>query len=99
MEDQQHRVRLPGLQRLRAVRGLEMTSPNHSGNGFGWDQVDPMDENDIHLWMKLEHLGHYLFAADFLKPYKPQLVADISCGIGYGLPELKRIAGAVVRRR
>ncbi len=55
-----------------------------------------MDENDIHLWMKLEHLGHYLFAADFLKPYKPQLVADISCGIGYGLPELKRIAGAVV---
>lgn len=55
-----------------------------------------MDENDLHLWMKLEHLGHYLFAADFLKPFKPGVIADISCGIGYGLPELKRIADAVI---
>jgi 2-polyprenyl-3-methyl-5-hydroxy-6-metoxy-1,4-benzoquinol methylase len=65
-------------------------------NGFGWDQTDPFDEKDPHLWMKIEHLGHYLFAADYLKQYKPKIVADISCGIGYGLLELGRIAKQVI---
>jgi SAM-dependent methyltransferase len=71
--------------------------PSNSGSrGFGWDQVDPFDEKDLHLWMKLEHLGHYLFAADFLKQHKPRVVADISCGIGFGIPELGRIAQTVI---
>jgi SAM-dependent methyltransferase len=73
-----------------------MTSSNSVCGGFGWDQVDPFDENDHHLWMKLEHLGHYLFAADFLKQHQPSVVADISCGIGYGMPELGRIAQMVI---
>ncbi len=73
-----------------------MISPNSDRGGFGWDQVDPFDEKDRHLWMKLEHLGHYLFAADFLKQYKPAVVADISCGTGYGIPELRRIARTVI---
>jgi SAM-dependent methyltransferase len=73
-----------------------MISSNPDGTGFGWDQIDPLDEKDCHLWMKLEHLGHYLFAADFLKQYKPKVVADISCGIGYGIPELRRAAQTVI---
>jgi SAM-dependent methyltransferase len=73
-----------------------MTSSNSACGGFGWDQVDPFDKKDKHLWMKLEHLGHYLFAADFLKQHKPKVVADISCGIGYGMPELGRISKTVI---
>lgn len=73
-----------------------MTSPNSARRDFGWDQVDPFDEKDNHLWMKLEHLGRYLFAADFLKQHQPRVVADISCGIGYGIPELGRIAQMVI---
>ena len=73
-----------------------MTSSNSACRDFGWDQVDPFDEKDNHLWMKLEHLGRYLFAADFLKQHQPSVVADISCGIGYGIPELGRIAQMVI---
>jgi len=73
-----------------------MTPQDPKHGGFGWDQVDPFDPKDPHLWMKLEHLGHYLFAADFLRPYKPDLVADISCGLGYGTEELGRVAKAVI---
>lgn len=65
-------------------------------DGFSWDQVDPLDEKDKHLWMKIEHLSHYLFAADFLKQYKPDTIADISCGMGYGLVELNRAAKTVI---
>lgn len=73
-----------------------MISSSPDGTGFGWDQVDPFDEKDNHLWMKLEHLGHYLFAADFLKRYHPKVVADVSCGLGYGIPELARAAQTIV---
>jgi SAM-dependent methyltransferase len=73
-----------------------MISSSPDGTGFGWDQVDPLDEKDHHLWMKLEHLGHYLFAADFLKQYRPKAVADISCGLGYGIPELARAAQTII---
>jgi SAM-dependent methyltransferase len=67
-----------------------------SNPSFGWDQVDPFDQMDIHLWMKIEHLGHYLFAADFLSRYKPDVVADISCGTGYGIIELARASKNVI---
>jgi SAM-dependent methyltransferase len=73
-----------------------MISSNSACGGFGWDQVDPFDDKDKHLWMKMEHLGRYLFAADFLKQHQPKVVADISCGIGYGIPELGRIAQTVI---
>ena len=69
---------------------------NLDRGGFGWDQVDPLDSKDTHLWMKLEHLGHYLFAADFLKKSHPRAVADISCGTGYGIAELARAAETVI---
>jgi SAM-dependent methyltransferase len=66
----------------------------YSGNGL--DQIDPFDAGDSNLWRKAEYLGRYLFAADFLKSHKPDLVADISCGLGYGSAELCSVAGKVI---
>jgi SAM-dependent methyltransferase len=66
----------------------------YSGNGL--DQTDPFDANDSNLWRKAEYLGRYLFATDFLRSYKPDLVADISCGLGYGAAELCSVAGRVI---
>ncbi|MDQ1262945.1 MAG: hypothetical protein QG575_2126, partial [Euryarchaeota archaeon] len=66
----------------------------YSGNGI--DQIDPFDANDSNLWRKAEYLGRYLFAADFLRSHKPYLVADISCGLGYGAAQLCGVAGRVI---
>ncbi|MGA9100365.1 MAG: class I SAM-dependent methyltransferase [Methanotrichaceae archaeon] len=73
-----------------------MARNNLACDDFCWDQVDPFDENDNHLWMKIEHLSHYIFAADFLKKYQPEIVADVSCGMGYGIVELKRAAKTII---
>ncbi len=66
----------------------------YSGNGI--DQIDPFDANDSNLWRKAEYLGRYLFAADFLQSHKPDLVADISCGLGYGAAQLCGVAKMVI---
>jgi SAM-dependent methyltransferase len=66
----------------------------YSGNGL--DQIDPFDASDSNLWRKAEYLGRYLFASDFLRPHKPDLVADISCGLGYGTAQLCGVAGKVI---
>ena len=66
----------------------------YSGNGL--DQIDPFDAGDSNLWRKAEYLGRYLFAADFLRPHKSDLVADISCGLGYGAAQLCGVAGRVI---
>ena len=65
-------------------------------SGSGLDQIDPFDAKDSNLWRKAEYLGRYLFASDFLRPYRPKIVADISCGMGYGALELSGIAESVV---
>ncbi len=69
-----------------------------SGSAFGGglDQIDPFDPEDSNLWRKAEYLGRYLFAADFLKQHRPEIVADISCGMGYGTYELCEIAKIVI---
>jgi SAM-dependent methyltransferase len=61
-----------------------------------WDQVDPFDAHDENWWVKLEHLGRYLFAGDYLAQFRPRIVADIAAGVGYGIPELKRAAGSIL---
>jgi len=66
----------------------------YSGNGI--DQIDPFDAGDSNLWRKAEYLGRYLFAADFLRQRKPDLVVDISCGMGYGSAQLCSVAGKVI---
>ncbi|MHB8119816.1 MAG: class I SAM-dependent methyltransferase [Methanothrix sp.] len=75
--------------------GLEMSSYS-AYSGTGLDQIDPFDAGDRNLWRKAEYLGRYLFAADFLRPHKPDLVTDISCGLGYGAAELCGVAGRVI---
>lgn len=63
---------------------------------FTQDCIDPFDTENSNIWIKLEHLGRYRFAADFLKRYCPQRVADIACGMGYGISELAQIANTVI---
>lgn len=60
------------------------------------DQIDPFDPGDSNLWRKAEYLGRYLFAADFLRQHRPNIVADISCGMGYGTSELCDIARTII---
>lgn len=62
----------------------------------GWDPVDPFDMQDKEFWVKIEHLARYLFAADYLKQFHINCVADIACGIGYGIAELCRVANTVI---
>ncbi len=63
---------------------------------FTQDCIDPFDAENSNIWVKLEHLGRYLFAADFLRRYRPQRVADIACGMGYGVAELAQIADTAI---
>ncbi len=72
-----------------------MSSPSLAFGG-GLDQIDPFDAGDSNLWRKAEYLGRYLFATDFLRQYRPETVADISCGVGYGSIDLSGIAKAVI---
>ncbi|MBE9199703.1 MULTISPECIES: class I SAM-dependent methyltransferase [unclassified Nodularia (in: cyanobacteria)] len=63
---------------------------------FGEDCIDPFDETDDNLWVKIEHLGRYLFAADYLRQFKLTCIADIACGVGYGIRELEKVADLVI---
>jgi SAM-dependent methyltransferase len=49
-----------------------------------WDAVDPFDEAYPHLWIKVEHLARYLFAADLLGDSGVKTVLDAGAGTGYG---------------
>ena len=62
----------------------------------GFEAIDPYNEQNRDLWFKIEHLGRYLFAADYLAPYDVKIAADISCGKGYGLPTLAAAAEQVI---
>lgn len=73
-----------------------MSPHNSAFDGSGLDQIDPFDARDANLWRKAEYLGRYLFAADFLRQYQPSVLADISCGMGYGSKELSGIAKTVI---
>ncbi|MDM7912123.1 MAG: class I SAM-dependent methyltransferase [Methanotrichaceae archaeon] len=69
---------------------------SNSAFGGGLDQINPFDPKDSNLWRKAEYLGRYLFAADFLRQYHPSIVADISCGMGYGTSELCQVARTII---
>lgn len=55
-----------------------------------WDAVDPFDPDYPHLWIKVEHLGRYLFAANYLASRHCEVALDAGCGLGYGAVELAR---------
>lgn len=65
-------------------------------SGAECDAIDPYDPADREHWIKLEHLGRYLFAVDFLAQVHPSRVADIACGTGYGTAELARLGCEVI---
>lgn len=53
-----------------------------------WDAVNPFDQDYPHLWIKVEHLGRYLFAAQYLLAAQARAVLDAGCGQGYGTAEI-----------
>lgn len=65
-------------------------------NAWGWDAIDPFDKNDNHFWIKIEHLGRYLFAADIARKQHIQTIADISTGTGFGIPILEESVEKVI---
>ena len=44
------------------------------------------------IWMKLEHVGRYIFAKDFLEDKRVNKLADVACGDGYGSNILSHIS-------
>lgn len=54
----------------------------------GWDAVDPFELGQHNWWVRLEHLGRYLFAAELLRGEGPARVLDAASGTGFGSAEL-----------
>ncbi len=54
------------------------------GNPKDWGAVDPFDSSDPYLWVRLEHLGRYLFALDYFRETGMTRVLDAGAGTGYG---------------
>ena len=48
------------------------------------EYCDPFDEQKDNFWMKVEHSGRYLWAAEWLCARGCEFVADIACANGYG---------------
>jgi 2-polyprenyl-3-methyl-5-hydroxy-6-metoxy-1,4-benzoquinol methylase len=61
-----------------------------------WDAVDPFEGEAHNWWVRLEHLGRYLFAAGLLRREGASRVLDAACGTGFGAGELAREGLAVV---
>lgn len=55
------------------------------------EYVDPFNENDPNLWVKIEHLGRYMLARDMLAEKGSKLHVDLGCATGYGLRELEPV--------
>ena len=61
---------------------------------FSEEHINPYDTSNPDFWMKIEHLGRYIYAAKRLEKHakangsKPLKHLDIGCANGYGLQEL-----------
>tara|TARA_R110000868_G_scaffold218576_2_gene469154 strand:+ start:81836 stop:82594 length:759 start_codon:yes stop_codon:yes gene_type:complete len=60
------------------------------------ENVDPFKEDDPNLWVKIEHLGRYMFARDMLAEKGSKLHLDLGCATGYGLRELEGVVTKAV---
>ena len=65
-----------------------------------WEEreyINPFDENYHYFWMKIEHLGRYLFAKDEIARSATTdcMVADFGCADGYGSNILATVARQV----
>jgi len=61
------------------------------------EYVNPFDKDDKNFWIKIEHIGRYLYAVDVIKQrlHRSCVVADMGCAIGYGTKLLSAVAGRV----
>ena len=67
-------------------------------NNYNKERYNPLDNPAQDTFIKLEHLGRYLFACDYLKKHSiTENVLDIGCGTGYGCyllsKQIKNVVG------
>lgn len=67
-------------------------------NNYNKERYNPLDNPSQDTFIKLEHLGRYLFACDYLKEHSmTENVLDIACGTGYGCyllsKQIKNVVG------
>jgi 2-polyprenyl-3-methyl-5-hydroxy-6-metoxy-1,4-benzoquinol methylase len=61
------------------------------------EYVDPFDYNDPNFWIKIEHLGRYLFTLDYMKKINFGIDAmDAGCGNGYGTNVLSKSVDSIM---
>lgn len=48
----------------------------------------PFDSTNPEFWMRIEHLGRYIYAADYIKSRNIKKVLDAACADGYGCIEM-----------
>lgn len=51
---------------------------------YAIDHCEPFDQKVENPWMKAEHIGRYLFCADFFKERKAKKILDVACAEGFG---------------
>lgn len=51
---------------------------------YAIDHCEPFDQKKENPWMKAEHVGRYLFCADFFKGKKAKKLLDVACAEGFG---------------
>lgn len=57
---------------------------------------DPFEESKENIWIKIEHLGRYLWARSIIQEKELTIVVDAACGTGYGSMILSDVASKVV---
>lgn len=73
-----------------------MDIKNTSQNNIPCEYVDPFKEDDPNLWVKIEHLGRYMFARDKFAEKGSKLHLDLGCATGYGLCELENVVTTAI---
>ena len=61
-----------------------------TGHSTDIEYCDPFDQPAPDFWMKVEHLGRYIFAAELALELDAHRVLDAACANGYGCRELAR---------
>lgn len=73
-----------------------MATTNNASECLPCEYVDPFIETDPNLWVKIEHLGRYMFARDQFAAKGSKLHLDLGCATGYGLGELENVVTSAI---
>lgn len=63
--------------------------------GTDIEYCNPYNEDNNYFWMKVEHLGRYIYASKLIKKHNYKTVLDVSCADGYGSEKMAKHAGKV----